>query len=93
VIRRRTRWTESLQTRLDDRKATLELYREAEKAILSGNKPYSYTIGPRNKTNYNMSLAQLREAIKSIEEEIDSLENAQAGIGSSRTRAVVPRDV
>jgi len=82
-----------MEAELEDREKTLQAYRDAEKAILSGERPYAYTIGPRNKTQYPLNLQQLRAAIKELFDEVQTLEGMKTGCLMPRTRAVIPRDV
>jgi DNA mismatch repair ATPase MutS len=89
---RRSHWTADKQKRLDRYKERLALYENMEEAMLNG-KPYSYTVGSRNKTNYNMSLSDIRRTIAELEQKIAALEAEKEGRGTSRTRAVIPRDV
>ena len=92
ILRRlRRRWSPAKEDRLVDLRVRLNLYRDIETAILTG-KPYAYTVGPRNKTNYPMKLDDLRKAIRDIEAEIAQLEDEKAG-GGHMTRNVIPRDV
>lgn len=55
--------------------ARLELYYEAERRVLLGQ---SYTIGNRQLTRAN--LAEIRKAIKELEDEIESLAKGSRGI-------------
>ena len=68
----------------------LSLYYEQEKKMLTGG-AQSYSIGSRSKTNYQMSLGQLRDAIKTIEDEIRELEGLLSGCKSRKVVSVIPR--
>jgi hypothetical protein len=87
----RGRWTPEKQALLEELLERRTLYKAAEAAILSG-KPYSYTIGPRSKTNFALNLTDLRKAIRELNAEIAELEDIKYGGGAKRTQAVIPRD-
>ena len=64
-----------VMTRLEIARSRLELYREAERAILAGAQ--SYQIGNRNLTRG--SLAEIRKMIDSLQDEIEALEGKPRG--------------
>ena len=66
----------------------LELYYEAEKAILAGQ---AYTIGSRSLTRAN--LAWVRSQINDLESKLQSLQSAAAGKGRRKAFRVTPRDL
>lgn len=78
-----------IQSKLKIAKDRLELYYQAERAVLSGAQ--SYTIGSRNLTRAD--LAEIRKMITSLEDDVAKLESALAGYGSRRCVRVIPRDV
>ena len=51
----------------------------------------SYSLDSRSKTNYNMSLSELRAAIQKLEEEIEELEGLISGTRSRKCVAIIPR--
>ena len=74
---------------LERYKKRLELYYEAEEAILSGAQ--SYSLGSRNLTRAN--LAEVRNTIEDLIKKI-AIEEAKAkGRGKLRVMGGVPRDV
>lgn len=68
---KRQRLTEQLEEKKERRK----LYIEREKVMLTGG-VQSYGIGTRNLSRYTTELAQIRAAIKELDEEIQDIENA-----------------
>ena len=65
----------------------LQLYKEREKVMLSGG-VQSYGVGSRNATRYNTDLAEIRRAIKELENEISELSSAT----KRKAVGVIPRD-
>ena len=51
----------------------------------------SCSLGSRSKTNYNMSLSEIRTAIQKLEEEIDELEGLIFGKSSRKVMSIIPR--
>ena len=51
----------------------------------------SYSLGSRSKTNYNMSLSEIRTAIQKLEEEIEELEGLISGKSSRKVMSIIPR--
>ena len=51
----------------------------------------SYSLGSRSKTNYNMSLSEIRRVIQKLEEEIEELEGLISGTRSRKCVAIIPR--
>ena len=51
----------------------------------------SCSLGSRSKTNYNMSLSEIRTAIQKLEEEIEELEGLLSGSKSRKCVAIIPR--
>lgn len=68
--------------KLEDKRGRLSLYLDRERTILEGGVK-AYGIGSRNITRYESDLANVRAAIKSLEDEIDALE-AELCCGSAR---------
>ena len=52
---------------------------------------HSYSLACRSKTNYNMSLSEIRAAIQKLEEEIEELEGLISGTRSRKCVAIIPR--
>lgn len=77
--------------KIEDAKARLDSYRKREKEMLDGG-VQSYTIGSRSLTRYNTDLAQIRAAIKELEEEIAGLEAELRGRTRRKAVGVIPRD-
>lgn len=73
--------------RLERLKTRLESYYKKEIEMLEGKK--SYGIGSRSASAYDMSLADVRETIEKLEEEIETLET---GMKPRKAVGVVPRD-
>lgn len=61
-------------TRIEITQQRLNMYREAERAVLLGQ---SYTIGNRSLTRANLS--EIRKAISDLVEELDQLEGKPRG--------------
>ena len=83
---KRERW----QAELDLKCKRLEMYLSMEEKMLTGS-PQAYSIGTRSKTNYSMTPDQLRNAIKTLEEEIEELEGLLSGTKSRKCVGVIPR--
>ncbi len=77
-----------MSVRLDLLKNRLQMYYDAEIAILQGAQ--SYKIGSRELNRVNMSY--IREQINSLEKEITVEESKAAGKGRNRVFGVIPRD-
>ena len=61
-----------------------------EVKMLTGD-AQSYSLGSRSKTNYNMTLSEIRAAIQKLEEEIEELEGLIFGSKSRKCVAIIPR--
>lgn len=72
------------QIRIETKKKRLQMYYDAEEAILAGAQ--SYSLGTRSLTRANLS--EIRKAIDQLEQEIASLEAPAA----RKAFAAVPRD-
>ena len=66
-----------------------KLYKDMEVKMLTGS-AQSYSLGSRFKTNYNMSLSEIRAAIQKLEEEIEELEGLISGTRSRKCVAIIP---
>lgn len=77
-----------IKLKLEQKLARLELYLNAEKAILDGAQ--SYTIGSRQLSR--ASLGEIRKQIKALEDEIAALEAQLEGRKPRKAVAVLPRD-
>jgi hypothetical protein len=88
VIYLKTR--ESILSELAVKRERLKAYYDREAQMLDKNGVKSYGIGVRNLTRFDTSLADVRGAIKQLEDEIAALENALGGIKPRRALAAVP---
>lgn len=75
--------------RVEEYKKRLNLYYEAEEAILGGAQ--SYSLGSRNLTRAN--LAEVRNTIEYLIKQIEIEEARAKGKGKMRVMGGVPRDV
>lgn len=82
---------EQIQRRLDKVNERLEYYYEKEKSILTNRGVQSYTIGRSSVTRYQYS-SNIKNQIKELEDERDTLEDMIAGRKQRKAVAVVPRD-
>ena len=80
---------ETIQKRLEVRRAALDATEKAYIALLSGQ-VQSYAIGSRNLTRLN--LTELKETIDTLEKEIDGLEEMLRGGKRRKAVGIVPRD-
>ena len=81
---------ERYKKQLLEKQKRLLLYKDMKVKILTGN-AQSYSLGSRSKTNYNMSLSEIRTAIQKLEEEIEELEGFISGKSSRKCVAIIPR--
>lgn len=70
-------------------KTRLQMYYDAEIAILTGAQ--SYKMGSRELTRVNMSY--IRDQIKHLENEVAAEESKAAGNGRNKTFGIIPRDL
>ena len=78
-----------MESRLERLKKRLDMYCQAEEAILNGAQ--SYSMGSRNLTRAN--LAEVKDMIAYLEKEV-AIEEAKAkGKGKMKVMGGVPRDV
>lgn len=82
--------TEKYKAELEIKQTRLNLYYSQEEKMLTGG-VQSYGVGSRNLARYNTDLAQIREAIKELEAEIEELEGLISGTKSRRCKGVVLR--
>ena len=82
--------TEKYKAELEIKQTRLNLYYSQEEKMLTGG-VQSYGVGSRNLARYNTDLAQIREAIKELEAEIEELEGLISGTKSRRCVGVIPR--
>lgn len=80
---------ETLKLRLESRRMALAAAEAAYLALLTGQ-VQSYAIGSRNLTR--LDLSELKDTIKTLEKEIDELEDLLEGRKRRRAVGVVPRD-
>lgn len=78
-----------ITSRLEIKKAQLEEAYKAYTELLSG-RVKAYTIGSRNLTRFD--LPQLEDSIKTLENEVDSLEEQLRSGKKRKAIGVVPRD-
>lgn len=82
--------TEKYKKLLLEKQERLKLYKDMEVKMLTGS-AQSYSLGSRSKTNYNMTLSEIRAAIQKLEEEIEELEGLISGTRSRKCVAIIPR--
>ena len=82
--------TEKYKKQLLEKQERLQLYKDMEVKMLTGS-AQSYSLGSRSKTNYNMSLSEIRTAIQKLEEEIQELEGLISETRSRKCVAIIPR--
>ena len=82
--------TEKYKKLLLEKQERLQLYKDMEVKMLTGS-AQSYSLGSRSKTNYNMTLSEIRAAIQKLEEEIEELEGLISGTRSRTCVAIIPR--
>ena len=82
--------TERYKKQLLEKQERLQLYKDMEVKMLTGS-AQSYSLGSRSKTNYNMSLSEIRTAIQKLEEEIEELEGLISGKSSRKVMSIIPR--
>lgn len=75
-------------TRLERLKQRLEMYYQAEEAILGGAQ--SYQIGTRQLTRANLS--QIKEMIEYLEREVAIEQSKANGKGRNKVFGIIPRD-
>lgn len=84
---------EEIRNKIEKKKIRLAAYEERELIMLSPKGVQSYGIGSRNVARYNTDLAQVRAAIKELEDEIEELENYLNGKRPRKAFGIVPRDI
>ena len=84
---KKTRIREALR----DARERRQLYLDREKVMLTGG-VQSYGIGSRNLARYNTDLAQIRDAIKELTEQIEELEGLLSEEPSRKRVGLVFRD-
>lgn len=78
----------TIKEKISRKKKRIEMYYQAEEAILGGAQ--SYSLGTRSLTRAN--LADIRNMIEQLEDEMDELEEIEAGRHTRKAFSVVPRD-
>lgn len=80
---------------LEERKAVVEerlaLYRAQEKKMLE-DAPQVYTIGSRSVQRYQLGLNQIADMIKTLEEELQGIENELSGSARRKAISAIPTD-
>ena len=82
--------TDDWKSELEIKKSRLALYYKQEEKMLTDG-VQSYGIGSRNLTRYNADLADIRNAIEKLENEIRELEGLISGTKSRKVVSVIPR--
>lgn len=75
-----------------NKRERLRLYKEKEAYMLSKDGVQSYGIGTRSTSRYDMDLADIRKAIKELEQEIEELEGLETGRKPRKIAGIVIRD-
>lgn len=83
------RGEKSMINRVEEYKKRLQMYYEAEEAILSGAQ--SYSLGSRSLSRANLS--EIRSTIEYLIKQIEIEEAIAKGNGKMRVLGGVPRDV
>ena len=81
---------EKYRAELEIKQTRLNLYYKQEEKMLTDG-VQSYGVGSRSLTRYNTDLAQIREAINKLEEEIEELEGLLSGNKSRKCVGIIPR--
>lgn len=81
-----------LKAELERKRARLELYYEREAVMLSEDGVKSYGTGSKSATRYDTDLAEIRRAIKDLEQDVEDLEAAMSGRRPNKVTGVVLRD-
>ena len=81
---------EKYRAELERKQTRLDLYYKQEEKMLTDG-VQSYGVGSRSLTRYNTDLAQIREAINKLEEEIEELEGLLSGNKSRKCVGIIPR--
>jgi hypothetical protein len=81
-----------ISEKLARKRERLAAYLDREKFMLSPDGVQSYGVGSRNVQRYSTDLAEIRAAIKELEEEIAELEGHLAGTKPRKAVVVVPRN-
>ncbi len=84
--------TRNFKAELERKRARLELYYQREEVMLSEDGVKSYGTGSQNATRYDTDLAEVRKAIKELEEDIRTVESTLNGERPNRVLGVIPRD-
>ncbi len=82
---------EAVKAKLEIKKQRLAAYLARETEMLTGG-VQSYGIGSRNLSRYQTDLANVRAAIKELEQEIAELEQQLSGRAPRKAVGVIPRD-
>lgn len=75
-------------TRLDRLQQRLNMYYEAEEAVLGGAQSYKMGTKELNRAN----LSHIKEMIEYLEKEVAAEKSKQAGKGRNRVFGIIPRD-
>ena len=81
---------EKYRAELEIKQTRLNLYYKQEEKMLTDG-VQSYGVGSRSLTRYNTDLAQIRDAINKLEEEIEDLEGLLSGNKSRKCVGIIPR--
>lgn len=81
---------ERYQAEIEKKQLRLELYYKQEEKMLTDG-VQSYGVGSRSLTRYNTDLAQIRDTISKLEEEIEELKGLISGNKSRKVKSVIFR--
>ena len=81
-----------IRQKIADKQARLEMYKAAEQKIINGD-VQAYGIGSRNLTRYPLNLADVRDEIEKLEDEIAELQAELCGCKARKAAAVIIRDI
>ena len=74
------------------KKERLHMYEEKEAFMLSKQGVQRYRIGTRSAERYDLELAEIRKAIRELENEIEELEGLENGKKPRKLAGIVIRD-
>ena len=78
--------------KISRKKERLKMYLDKEAYMLSKYGVQSYGTGSRSAARYDLDLAEIRQAIDTLEKEIEELEGLDAGKKPRKIVGVVIRD-
>lgn len=81
----------TIARQLSEKRERLSLYLAQEKEILTGGAK-AYALGSRSLQRYDTALGDVKNMIKTLEDEILQLENQLTGRPKRLAQGVIPRD-